>query len=53
LWETEKPLVFKEMMIFLSLLKNIESSSFANLQNEIEDCLLISKRSIKHNVQVV
>jgi hypothetical protein len=53
LWGTEKPPVFKKMMVFLSLLKNIEGSSFVNLQNEIEDCFPISKGSIEHNIQVI
>jgi hypothetical protein len=53
LWGTEKPLAFKEMMVFLSLLKDIEGSSFTDLQNEIEDCLPISKGSIEHNIQVI
>jgi hypothetical protein len=53
LWVTEKQPVFKEMMVLLSLLKDIEGSSFADLQNEIEDCLLISKECIEHNVQVI
>jgi hypothetical protein len=53
LWGTEKPPAFKEMMVLLSLLKDIEGSSFADLQNEIEDCLPISKGSIEHNVQVI
>jgi hypothetical protein len=53
LWGTEKPLAFKEMMVLLSLLKDIEGSSFADLQNEIEDCFSISKRNIEHNIQVI
>jgi hypothetical protein len=53
LWETEKPLAFKKMIVFLSLLKDIEGSSFANLQNEIEDYLPNSKGSIEHNVQMI
>jgi hypothetical protein len=48
LWGTEKPPAFKEMMVLLSLLKDIEGSSFADLQNKIEDCLSISKGSIEH-----
>jgi hypothetical protein len=35
------------------LFKNIKSSSFIDLQNKIEDCFSISKRSIKHNIQVI
>jgi hypothetical protein len=53
LWETEKPFAFKEMMVFLSLLKDIKGSLFADLQNEIEDCLSISKKSIEHHIQVI
>jgi hypothetical protein len=53
LWGTEKPPTFKEMMVLLSLFKDIEGSSFANLQNEIEDCFSISKRSIEHNIQII
>jgi hypothetical protein len=53
LWGIEKPPVFKKMIVLLSLLKNIKGSSFADLQNEIEDCLSILKRSIEYNVQVI
>jgi hypothetical protein len=35
------------------MLKDIESSSFANLQNKTKDYFLILKRSIEHNIQVI
>jgi hypothetical protein len=50
LWGTEKSPAFKEMMVLLSLLKYIEGSSFAYLQNEIEDFLSISRGSIEYNI---
>jgi DNA-directed RNA polymerase delta subunit len=53
LWGTEKPFAFKKIMVFLLLLKDIKGFLFADLQNEIEDYLLISKKSIEHNVQVI
>jgi hypothetical protein len=53
LWGTEKLPIFKKMMVFLLLLKDIKGSSFVDLQNKIENCRLILKRSIKHNVQVI
>jgi hypothetical protein len=53
LWGTKKPPAFKKMMVLLLLLKDIKGSSFADLQNEIEDCLPILKGSIEHNVQVI
>jgi hypothetical protein len=40
-------------MVFLLLLKDIEGSSFADLQNKIENYFSISKRSIEHNIQMI
>jgi hypothetical protein len=57
LWKIEKPFVFKEMIVFLLLFKDIKVNKktfkFANLQNEIKNYFLILKRKIKYNIQII